>query len=271
MKSILSSLFLTALLSHVASAAIVVTFDELRGDVTTANGSYFNGYTAGALSGSWQTAQGASFNTQEWGPGWSYSNVNDATTAGYLNQFAAVTGSGYGGSGNYALATGDGAYFNLPEATRIESLLISNSTYAYLAMRDSYYNAKKFGGDSGNDPDFFKVTFTGYSGLGGTDARTGSKDFYLSDFRNLSNEPDYMVDDWRLVDLSGLGDARSIALTFTGSDNDPVHGLNTPSYAAFDNITLSAVPEPGSFLLLTCLAATLTLRRNRSELRGRAA
>ena len=264
MKAIVSSLFFIALLSNVANAAIVVTFDELAGDTTTAKGSYFNGYGAGAATGSWQTGEGLSFNTQEWGPGWSYSNVNDTTTAGHLNQFASVTGSDHSGSGNYAIATGDGAYFNLPSDARIESLLISNSSYAYLAMRDGYYNAKNFGGASGDDADFFKVTFTGYSDLAGSGVSTGSADFYLADYRNVNNAPDYIVDDWRVVDLSGLGEARSVLLTFSGSDNDPLYGLNTPRYAAFDNITLNAVPEPSGFLLLSCMAATLTLRRRRS-------
>lgn len=263
MRAIVSSLFFIALLSNVASAAIVVTFDELAGDIVTAKGSYFNGYAEGAPTGSWQTAQGVSFNTQQWGPGWSYSNVNDTTTAGHLNQFASATGTGSGGAGNYAIASGDGAYLNLPANTRIESLLISNATYPHLSMRDGDSFAKKFGGSNGDEPDFFKVTFTGYSDVGGTGASTGSADFYLADFRNLSNEPDYIVDDWRLVDLAGLGDARSVALSFDGSDIG-AWGLNTPRYAAFDNITLSAVPEPSSFLLLTCLAATLTLRRSRS-------
>lgn len=263
MKAIVSSLFCFALLSNVASAAIVVTFDELAGNVTTAKGSYFNGYGQGAPTGSWQTAQGVTFNTQEWGPGWSYSNVNDNTTAGHLNQFASATGTGASGSGNYALASGDEAYFNLPSGSRIESLLISNATYTHLSMRDGDAFAEKFGGSNGDRPDFFKVTFTGYSGLGGTEASTGSVDFYLADFRNLNNEPNYIVDDWRLVNLSGLGDARSVALSFDGSDKG-AWGLNTPAYAAFDNVTLSAVPEPSSFLLLTCLAATLALRRSRS-------
>lgn len=263
MKAIVSSLLCFALLSNIASAAIVVTFDELAGNITTATGSYFNGYGQGATTGSWQTPQGVTFNTQEWGPGWSYSNINDTATPGDANQFASATGTGAGGSGNYALASGDGAYFNLPSGSRLESLLISNATYTHLSMREGDTFAKKFGGSKGDDPDFFKVTFTGYSGLGGTEASTGTLDFYLADFRSLNNDLDYIVDDWRLVDLSGLGDARSVALSFDGSDKGE-WGLNTPRYAAFDNITLSAVPEPSSLLLLTCLAATLALRRSRS-------
>ena len=261
MKSIVCLSLILSWLTNFASAAITVNFDDLSGySNTTADGSYFNGYSLGATSGSWQT-QGLSFNTEEFGPGWSYSNVNNTTKAGYTNEFASATGTGSGGSGNYVIAYGSGAYFNLPSGQRIESLLISSTTYAHLSMLNGDSFAKKFGGPSGNDPDFLKVTFTGYSSLSATGASTGSAEFYLADFRNANNTLDYIVTDWQSVGLTGLGDARSVGLTFTGSDNHPTFGLNTPAYAAFDNFSLSAVPEPSGLMLLSCASVLLTLRR----------
>lgn len=249
-------------LTNIASGAITVSFDELSTYTdTTSAGSYYNGYGLGATTSGWQT-QGLSFNTHEYGPGWSFSNVNDTTTAGYTNPFASATGTGIGGTGNYAIAFDDGAFFNLPTDQRIDSLSISNTTYAYLAMRNGYYNAKAFGGVSGSDPDFFKVTFNGFSALNAAGSSTGSAEFYLADFRDSNNALDYIVNDWRLVDLTGLGNARSVSLTFDGSDMDIKFGLNTPAFAAFDNITFTSVPEPSSFALLSCAAMALTLHRS---------
>lgn len=258
-------------LAHVASAAITVGFDELSTYTeTTATGSYFNGNSGGGANANGWTSGGAFFgNTYSVDPqyggfwsGWSYSNVNDPTTASYTNQYASATGTGVGGSGNYAIAYDDGAYFNLPSDQRIDSLSISNTTYTYFTMRDGNQFSEKFGGPNGNEPDFFKVTFNGFSGLGATGSSTGSTDFYLADFRNINNTPNYIVDDWRSVDLTGLGNARSIGLTFDGSDADIQFGLNTPKFAAVDNIVFSAVPEPGSFALVGSLVIALTLHRS---------
>ncbi len=252
---------LLSLVPRIAPAAIV-NFNELNGYSNfTAAGSYFDGFGLGATTGSWQT-QGLTFNTAQFGPGWSYSNVNDTTTAGFTNQYASSTGTGVGGSGNYVIANADGAYFNLPTDQRIDSLFLSNTTYANLSMRNGDQFTKKFGGVTGNDPDFLQVTFTGFSGLGASGSSTGSVDFLLADFRNNNNALDYIVNDWRSVDLSGLGNARSVGLTFDGSDRGGF-GLNTPAYAALDNFSVTAVPEPSCIVLLTCVAAAATVRRLR--------
>lgn len=263
-------------LAHVASGAItVVNFDELsnyNGSATEGRGSYYNGEAA---SNGW-TSQGAFFNNTytvdlqyggHWS-GWSYSNVNDITTAEFANQYASATGSGIGGTGNYAIAYEDvfyandnGPYFNLPANQQIESLFISNTTYTSLTMRDGNQFSDKFGGPSGTEPDFFRVAFNGHSGLGATGESTGSVEFYLADYRFSNNTLDYVVNDWRFVDLSELGNARSVSLTFDGSDVGDF-GLNTPRYAAFDNITLKAVPEPNSFALISWMGIALTLRRS---------
>ncbi len=267
----ISSLILCAS-THIASAAITIDFEDLNA-YTDSGRSYYNGDSGSGPNSNGWTSGGVFFsNTYSFDPvynysswsGWSYSNVNNPNTAGYGNQYASAAGTGIGGSGNYALAYGDSfhdaPYFNLPTDQRIESLWISNTTYTYFSMKNGDIFAKKFGGASGQDPDFFKVTFTGYQGLGATGQTTGTADFYLADYRNVNNAPDYIVEDWRWVDLSSLGVARSVSLSFAGSDV-----TYTPTYAAFDNITLSAVPEPSIFALPGCLAIVLMLRRSRPK------
>jgi len=248
-----------------SQAAIVVDFDELNGYTNTGpNGSYFDGHGAGASEGSW-TTQGVTFNTSQFGPGWSYSNVNNTTTAGFTNQWASITGTDISGTGNYVIGNSfvpGGAFFNLSGPTRVNSVSVSNATYAALSMRDGDSFAKQFGGPTGDDPDFFRVTFTGHSEVDKGGVITGTQEFFLADYRFSDNSLDYIIDDWNSLDLSGLGTVGSVSI---GSDSSDVgmFGMNTPAYVAIDNLSITAVPEPGSLALLGVASIGLVLRRRR--------
>lgn len=115
------------------------------------------------------TSQGAFFNNnynptfQSWS-GWSYSNTTDTTTPGFLNQYSAYTGGGFNGSSNYGVAftfAPGSAYIDLPTGLSAKSARITNTTYAALSILNGDQFAKKFGGASGNDPDFFLFNITG--------------------------------------------------------------------------------------------------------------
>ena len=239
--------------------AEIVDFEELNLNPN----SFFDGYGGNAQSGTW-TSGSATFNTNLFGPGWSYSNVNDSTTAGFTNQWAAYPGTGFGGSGNYALAntfSPNGAYINLSQSIAPIEVQVSNSTYAALSMRDGDGFGKKFGGDTGNDEDFFTVTFTGFSGLDKTGSETGRVDFYLADYRFSDNSQDYIIADWNAVDLSALGTVQSVAIGLASSDNGQF-GMNTPSYVAIDSLRFNSVPEPSGFILVP-LGCVALLRRSK--------
>ncbi len=230
--------------------ADVVDFEELSLEPN----SFFDGYGAGATTGSWNSGP-LEFNTNQFGPGWSYSNVNDSTTAGFTNQWAAITETGFGGDGIYAVANSlseNGAWINLDQPAQIQSLWATNTTFAALSIRDGDDFAKQFGGESGDDPDFFKVIFTGFSDLAATGTSTGSVEFFLADFRSANNDEDFIVDDWFQVDLSQLGNVSSIGISFESSDTGPF-GINTPAYVAIDSLTLIGIPEPGSAACLVLL------------------
>lgn len=190
--------------------------------------------------------------------GWSYSNVNDTSTMGFGNQYAAYTGTDVSGSGIYAVGFADGAYFDLAVGETAQSVYVTNTTYAALSMLNGDGFAKQFGGTSGDDADYFTVTFTGYDTLGGSGGVTGSVEFYLADYRFADNSNDYIVDSWELVDLTALGEARSVGLSFASSDATS-GWVNTPTYVALDN--LATVPEPAAALLLSGLASLSLLRR----------
>lgn len=216
---------------------------------------FFNGYTPAF----------GSFN------GFASSRVIDTTTQDFTNQYAAFPGGGSNGTGGvnvgekYLIAFGNDSYFNLPTDKQIESLELTNTTWTALTLANGDAFAKKFGGSSGNDPDHFTVTFTGFAGLDRTGMTTGTTVFDLADFRFGDNSLDFIVDDWQRFDLTNLGTARSVGLSFFTTDSG-AFGPNTPTYVAIDNLQLGtiAIPEPtcGSLLLLLGLSG-LAIRRRR--------
>lgn len=186
---------------------------------------------------------------QSW-TGWSISQATDTTTAGYTNQYSNITGGGVDGSDTFAMASYDSSPSDaLPPPTitldptsgaRFDSLYVTNSTYATLSMRNGDGFAKKFGGESGNDPDFLRLTITGIDASG---VAIGDVSLMLADFRPADNSQDYILDTWTQVDVSSLGDARSLQFTLESTDNSPF-GMNTPAYVALDNVTLRQVAVP---------------------------
>jgi len=167
--------------------------------------------------------------------GFAYSNVTDNQTPGYGNQYSAITGQGVDGSSNYAvgyigLTTPPTVTF--PEPTVVSGLYVTNTTYAYFTMLLGDPFAKKFGGEAHNDPDWFLMTITGKDGEGNV---LGTVEFYLADYRFQDNSKDYIVNQWKWVDLAVLGQVK--ALTFALSSSDVgAFGMNTPAYFAVDNV-----------------------------------
>jgi len=258
--------------------ATTLDFEDLGANLPIANPDsgdpelFYNGFSAHRAGDATDFAsQGASFNNEfsDFGggccwQGWAYSQTTDATTPGFGNQYSAIAGSGALGSATYGVAFTGGASGGQAPVSRITfdqevSLLgaaLTNTTFAALSMRDGDSFAKKFGGASGDDPDFFTLTITGRDTLG---LATGSVLFDLADFRFADNALDYILSDWAFVDLTGLGSVA--ALEFELDSSDQSFGfLNTPSYFALDNLMF--VPEPGSAALLALGLALLARRRS---------
>ncbi len=168
--------------------------------------------------------------------GWSVSNVTDTTTAGFTNQYSAIAGGGADGSQTFAVAS----TYTLPTIVRsatsptFAQIEVTNTTYAALSMLAGDSFAKKFGGDTGDDEDFFLLTI---EGVDANDQSTGTVDFYLADYRFTDNTQDYIVDQWTTIDLTSLGDAIELQFSLTSSDEGD-YGINTPAYFALDNVVL---------------------------------
>lgn len=173
--------------------------------------------------------------------GFAYSNKTDSVTNGYTNQFSSVTGNGALNSTNYAVSYINYDWmnnyqmhpnvlrFSTPKA--ISGFYACNNTYAYFSMLNGDGAlAKKFGGVTGNDPDWFKLQVKGYRNGNMVD----TVNFFLADFRYANNAQDYILKTWKWVDLSVLGNVDSLSFGLTSSDNG-AYGMNTPAYFCMDN------------------------------------
>ncbi len=253
-KSILISTFAVYVFCCVgfAAAQSTITFD----DVPLAANSYYNGsdYAGGFSSGNLfftnsYTDYGYGYTSWE---NWAVSNKTDTTTEGYGNQYSAITGGGGNNSANYAVSfptfASGASTISLYKPTTVGGFYVTNTTYDYLSMLNGDQYAKQFGGDYGIDPDYFKVIVTGYDLSG---VALGSLDVYLADYRSSDSAEDYILNQWKWVDLTSLGtNVASVTFKFKSSDVG-AYGINTPTYFAMDNLTIGSTNNPATEKLFT--------------------
>lgn len=244
MKSKITLLFCLLITISVAkiSSQTISTFEELA---LTPN-SYWNGLIE-PLGSSFYSGNATFTNYYDtsyggyWSSGFAYSNVHDTNTAGMGNMYASMAGSGYNGSSNYIVGEIDAfrqvnpkiVLNSIAQGKMVDGAFFTNSTYSAISMRDGDLYGKKFGGTTGNDPDWFKLTIKKwFNGALGND----SVEFYLADFRSSNNSEDYIVKDWRWVDLRTLGNVDSLTFSMSSSDVG-TFGINTPLFFCIDHFT----------------------------------
>ncbi|HAQ71285.1 MAG TPA: hypothetical protein DCR48_09960 [Flavobacteriales bacterium] len=177
-----------------------------------------------------------------WASGFAMSTMRDTSDGTFQNLYIAYV-SDIGSENIYTtanLGSGDISFrkttFSFEQWRLWNSLEIANTTYAYKSMLNGDAFAKKFGGASGNDPDYFFVRIYGTS-----ISQVDSIDFYLADFRFEDNNEDYIIDDWTEVNLSALPvNATEISFKLFSSDTG-AFGINTPLFFSLDNIEYSFV------------------------------
>ncbi|MBO4464280.1 MAG: DUF4465 domain-containing protein [Prevotella sp.] len=181
------------------------------------------------VSGGYEFATGCMSDWDYW-YWFGYANRTKNTFETLDDQWNNVVGGGYDGSANYGVAYA--AEFNGPcyvtplseEPVVVPGFYITNSSYVYNSLTGGDSFAKKFGLG-----DWFKLTITGYDA---DDKVTGTKEYYLADLRDA--EKAYIINDWRYVDLSGLGAVAKLGFALSSTDNGD-WGMNTPAYFCFDN------------------------------------
>jgi putative lipoic acid-binding regulatory protein len=175
-------------------------------------------------------------NTQNgyWG-GFTASNRTDLNQSGLDAQYTAAAGCGYDGSSQYAVAYTMGVQTDVYAADgqlhTVTGCYVTNNLWAYQDMLQGGYGEPPYGGTTGNDPDWFKVTATGKNASGQT---VGTLDFYLADFRFANNEEDYILNTWEWFDLSPLGDVATISFSLSSSRGSG-YNMITPAYFCMDN------------------------------------
>jgi hypothetical protein len=214
------------------SEGAIATFDDLP----LAPESHWNGAdgAGGFISGQVQFITDYNADWDCW-DGFAYSNGTDPNAVGLEAQYNAIAGGGQGGSPNYGVVFV--GWESLPTLTLdtpqvLGGLYVTNDSYAYYDMLYGGFLSKKFGGPTGNDPDWFKLTITG---LDATGRETGRIDFYLADYRCTDHTKDYLLKSWAYVDLTPLGEVKTLQFNLDSSDKTGPY-LNTPSYVCIDTI-----------------------------------
>ena len=224
------------------AGAEVVTFDDLSLDPE----SYYNG-SDGAEG---FTSTGVRFNNffdDTYGPYWEgFAYSQHPPTRQHRTipiNYSAITGSGTGGSGIYGVAY-LGFYGIVPTITfadevNLAEMYVTNTTYAFLAMQDGNAPAKKFGGDTGNDPDYYRLTITGKDV---DEVVTAVVDFYPGRLPFRRQFPGLYH---RRMDHRGFEFSRRVkTIEFSVSSSDTGdYGINTPTYLAIDSIAIDQCPD----------------------------
>ncbi|ABG58878.1 DUF4465 domain-containing protein [Cytophaga hutchinsonii] len=233
MKKLFTSLLLLTQ-SVVGFTQITSTFESLPLDQTGywIGADKSGGFTDGNayFKNNYSTEYGDGY----WEGGFAYSNHTDVTTAGFTNQYSVYTGSGVGHSGKFAIGK-DQAIVQLKNEAKkspVTGFYVANTTYAVLDMKNGTPTiSKKFGGASGNDPDYFQLAITGFRNNAVISDTVKIK---LADYTFTDNAKDYILDRWKWVDLRPLGVVDSLIFLLTSSDNGNF-GMNTPNYFAIDH------------------------------------
>ncbi len=212
---------------------------SLQTDTFWDGSDFSGGFTSGMAY--FPNIYDTSFGFGYWAAGWAVSNREDTVTqpSDFSTQlFNAKPGLGHS-SVNYAVGQQNSWFQIQTGATSqkyLTSFYISNTTFAYNSMTFGDFSAKKFGGLSGNDPDYFKVTLRWWNlGVLAND----SIEFYLADFRYTDNDSDYIVKDWVKVDCNNLA-FDSIQFTLNSSDVG-AFGINTPTFFVIDDVEITDI------------------------------
>lgn len=236
----------------VALLATSTVFSQDSGDTLTfesfdlGSNDYFNGIEGTLDFSIGDITLSNSYTLESWGDDWegfAVSKVQDITTAGFGNQYAASTNGGANGSEKYGIYfagyTPQGIEFTTERT--LKSIQVTNTTYAALSMRDGDFAGKQFGspndanGDSDgtNGEDWFLLKIIP---LDENDDLVGDTiEFYLADFRFADDNDDYIVNTWETINFPSDIVAKKLTFELSSSDNGD-WGMNTPAYFALDNL-----------------------------------
>ncbi len=180
-----------------------------------------------------------------WSGQWALSSDRDSITPNFTNLYGSRAGGGAQGSDVFMVGQSpfgpDNLQFTSATPISLQSVDITNSTYAFFTIRDGNQFSKAFGGPSGDDPDYFFIRWKGYI----EGQLTDSVDIYLADYRFTDNSEDYILDDWTSFNLEALGSVDRVEIEFFSSDTGQF-GINTPLFFNLDNLSFTGTTSDGS-------------------------
>lgn len=209
---------------------------DLGGDFIEPNESTFDSFR---LENTYDTAFGG-----YWSRGFAISTMRDDSTAGSGNLYSSIAGGGQN-SDAYGVVQGFVnsrlEFESTRPGNRYMGVYLTNSTFAYYSMLQGDGFAKKFGGPTGDDPDYFFIRFY-FSDQENSFVPYDSVDFYLADFRSDDNSEDYILNDWVFLDLNDFPAfeyyGRRMEVKLFSSDDSNV-GINTPGFFCMDNLEIA--------------------------------
>jgi hypothetical protein len=198
--------------------------------------------------------------------GWSLSNHYDTITPGYSNQYSSMRkpsitfpesnvtihqqcfiSSGVKNEIRGPYLDGQNpSIFGLVVLPAPINLSITNTTYALRDMEQGSGFSKKFGGATGNDPDYFRLLVHSISIENDT---IFTDTIYLADYRFADNSKDYILRDWKEARIEAC---HRVGFELESTDNS-TFGMNTPSYFSLSlsqNFTASVTDVKGQISIL---------------------
>lgn len=165
-------------------------------------------------------------NWKSWS-GFAMTNASDTETGNHTNN-SAITGKA--AIGKVYLTANSSSYspaiisFADGKAHKVQSMYVTNTTYAYKVIENGNQFSKKFG-----NGDWFKLDIFGEIS---EKVYTDTISVYLADFRDGKTS---ILKDWKKVDMSKWGAVKSIRFNMTSTDVGE-YGMNTPSYFCVSGI-----------------------------------
>lgn len=191
----------------------------------------------GFINGHFYYRHAYNFTWKFWS-GIAVSNHTDTINGTFTNEYSNIVGGGINGSKNFGVCYEKGTII-VDTQQILTGFYVTNTTYTYKTIKNGSAFSKKFGGVTGNDPDWFRLKVMNFS----KGKRSDSLWFYLADYRNSDNTKDYIINSWEWIDLKGFKASDSLELTFESSDTGQF-GMNTPAYVALDDFNAA---DPNSF------------------------
>lgn len=170
-----------------------------------------------------------------WWNGFALSNETSTEYASLSDQFRSAAGGAHSGS-NYAVYYYDSwdvesRLYNVydEEGAQVSGMYVTNAAYAL----NSILNGDDYGSTPFATGDYFKMIVTGYDI---NEAKTGSVEFYLADYRSEVEADHYALTTWEWCDLRPLGNTvQSIHITFETTQTN-AYGALTPLYVCIDDV-----------------------------------